>query len=291
MCGLAGAIRVGDRGQDLDLGAIVQRMCDLQAYRGPDDSGVVTLGHVSLGSRRLSIIDLSPEGHMPMSDSTGRWWIAYNGEVYNFAPIREELLARGHIFRSQSDTEVVLHAYMEWGSESLQRFVGMFAFAICDTHSGEVILARDRYGKKPLYYAEIGGVVMFASEMKALMVGRRDLRIDQQALVEWFLYRNVDRFDAAHARRGYLGSDAGPGGPYRTRRHREIALLLPDLACFAERVRAVRAGLASAGRGRGRRAAERCRASAAHQRRARGHASQRRPGLQFGHRDRGQADP
>src|SRR6185503_12488857 len=112
MCGLAGAIRVGDRGPDLDLRAVVQRMCDVQAYRGPDDSGVVELGTVSLGSRRLSIIDLSPAGHMPMSDPSGRWWIAYNGEVYNFAEIRKDLLARGHTFRSQTDTEVVLHAYI-----------------------------------------------------------------------------------------------------------------------------------------------------------------------------------
>ncbi len=192
MCGLAGAIRVDDRDNSLDLAGIVRRMCDMQAYRGPDDSGVVALGEVCLGSRRLSIIDLSPSGHMPMSDSTGRWWIAYNGEVYNFAAIREELLARGHVFRSQTDTEVVLHAYMEWGSDGLQRFVGMFAFAICDTQSGELILARDRYGKKPLYYSRVGDLVLFASEIKALLIGRRDLRIDQQSLVEWFLYRNVD---------------------------------------------------------------------------------------------------
>jgi len=193
MCGLAGAIQVEARGRDVDLEAAVKRMCDLTAYRGPDDSGVVRLGPVCLGSRRLSIIDLSPAGHMPMSDSTGRWWIAYNGEVYNFAPIRDELLARGHTFHSHTDTEVILHAYMEWGVDSLQRFVGMFAFAICDTQTGDVVLARDRYGKKPLYYSKIGDVIFFASEMKALMQQKQDsLRIDQQALAEWMLYRNVD---------------------------------------------------------------------------------------------------
>jgi len=171
---------------------IVRGMCDLQAYRGPDDSGVVNIGAVCLGSLRLSIIDLSPAGHMPMSDVTGRWWIAYNGEAYNFAPVRAELQQLGHAFCSHSDTEVILHAYMQWGSASLQRFVGMFAFAICDSQANEVVLVRDRYGKKPLYYSRNGDRILFSSEMKALMVGRDALRLDQQALGEWLLYRNVD---------------------------------------------------------------------------------------------------
>lgn len=192
MCGVAGLIRVTDGGLAIDAEALVKKMCDLQAYRGPDDSGVVELGRACLGSRRLSIIDLSLAGHMPMSDETGRWWITYNGEVYNFADIREELLGLGHGFRSNTDTEVVLHAWMQWGSECPQRFVGMFAFAIHDTRSDEVILVRDRYGKKPLYYSRIGEIVAFSSEMKALAAARNDLRVNQQALLEWFLYRNVD---------------------------------------------------------------------------------------------------
>ena len=192
MCGLAGLIRISDSGAVLDAAAIVRRMCDLQAYRGPDDSGVVDLGRVCLGSRRLSIIDLSAAGHMPMSDAAGRWWIAYNGECYNFGEVREELARLGHEFRSHTDTEVLLHAWIQWGSDCLQRFVGMFAFAIHDTATDEVTLVRDRYGKKPLYYAQTGGVVCFSSEMKGLLEGRHDLRLNQQALVEWFLYRNVD---------------------------------------------------------------------------------------------------
>ena len=194
MCGLAGVVRISDRESDGDLGlaAITQRMCNVQEHRGPDDSGVVNFGRASLGSCRLSIVDLSPAGHMPMSDSTGRWWIVHNGEVYNFGHLRDELAARGHSFRSRTDTEVILHAYMEWGEECLQRFVGMFAFAIYDTQSGEIMLARDRYGKKPLYYSRIGDLILFSSEMKALLAERRDLRLDQQALAEWFLYRNVD---------------------------------------------------------------------------------------------------
>jgi len=192
MCGLAGLIRVSDGAASLDAESVVRRMCDLQAYRGPDDSGVVDLGRVCLGSRRLSIIDLSPAGHMPMSDATGRWWIAYNGEVYNFAVIRGELAALGHQFSSHTDTEVILHAWMQWGRDCLQRFVGMFAFAIHDRNTDEVTLVRDRYGKKPLYYARDGGIVYFSSEMKGLMLGRSDLQLDQQALLEWALYRNVD---------------------------------------------------------------------------------------------------
>jgi len=192
MCGLAGLIRVSDAARDIDAEAVVRRMCDVQAYRGPDDSGVVDLGRVCLGSRRLSIIDLSPAGHMPMSDAAGRWWIAYNGEVYNFAEVRHELRALGHEFRSHTDTEVVLHAWQQWGRECLQRFVGMFAFAVHDRQTDEVTLVRDRYGKKPLYYLQQGGIVYFSSEMKALVAEHERLELDQRALLEWFLYRNVD---------------------------------------------------------------------------------------------------
>jgi asparagine synthase (glutamine-hydrolysing) len=192
MCGLAGLIDISGNYNAAGAEAVVRGMCDLQAYRGPDDSGVVSVGAVCLGSRRLSIMDLSSAGHMPMSDATGRWWIAYNGEVYNFAAVREELQQLGHEFQSHSDTEVMLHAYMHWGSASLQRFVGMFAFAICDSQANEVVLVRDRYGKKPLYYSRVGDRILFSSEMKALMVGRSGLHLDQQAMGEWLLYRNVD---------------------------------------------------------------------------------------------------
>ncbi len=192
MCGLAGSIDLSGRDRSTESAALVRSMCDLQAYRGPDDTGVVNVGPVCLGSLRLSIIDLSPAGHMPMSDATGRWWIAYNGEVYNFAPVREELQRLGHEFRSHSDTEVLLHAYMQWGAAGIDRFVGMFAFAICDSQSDEVVLVRDRYGKKPLYYARCGERILFSSEMKALMTQREELRLDQQAMGEWLLYRNID---------------------------------------------------------------------------------------------------
>jgi asparagine synthase (glutamine-hydrolysing) len=167
-------------------------MCELTAHRGPDDSGVMRRGRCALGSRRLSIIDLSPAGHMPMSDQSGRWWITYNGEVYNFEGVRDELLRLGHAFRSRTDTEVILHAYMEWGEDCMDRFVGMFAFAILDAENEEVVLIRDRYGIKPLYYARSGPHLLFASEIKAIMEFVERPRVDRHSLLEWSLYRNVD---------------------------------------------------------------------------------------------------
>ena len=167
-------------------------MCELTAHRGPDDSGAMSRSHYALGSQRLSIIDLSPAGHMPMSDASGRWWITYNGEVYNFETVREELLRLGHSFRSRTDTEVILHAYMEWGEACMDRFVGMFAFAILDAERGDVALVRDRYGIKPLYYARSGSHLLFASEIKALIGLLERPQVDRHSLLEWSLYRNVD---------------------------------------------------------------------------------------------------
>jgi asparagine synthase (glutamine-hydrolysing) len=167
-------------------------MCDLQIHRGPDDYGVTSLGQVCLGSNRLSIIDLSAAGHMPMSDEEKGWWISYNGEIYNFQELREELLRIGHSFRSKTDTEVVLHAFQQWGEQCFQRFVGMFAGAIFDRHTNTVTLARDRFGKKPLYYTCQDGHFLFASEMKALIRVCDSLRLNHQRLIEWSLYRNVD---------------------------------------------------------------------------------------------------
>ena len=192
MCGLAGLVRLGTGGEAIDAERVVRAMCELQAHRGPDDHGVATVGRVCLGSRRLSIIDVSTAGHMPMSDASGRWWIVYNGEIYNFAAIRNELIALGHSFRSRTDTEVVLHAFIEWGAASLDRFVGMFAFAICDGESGDVFLVRDRYGKKPLYYTRRADAILFSSEMKALMVGRNDLHVDKHEVLGWMPHRDAE---------------------------------------------------------------------------------------------------
>jgi len=195
MCGIAGVFCLDPGCDGAAHEPLVRRMCDVQACRGPDDAGVTALGRACLGSLRLAIIDLSSAGHMPMRDASGRWWIAYNGEVYNFADLRRELEALGHQFHSHTDTEVVLHAYMEWGERCITRFVGMFAFAIWDRQSGTLALGRDRYGIKPLYYARAGGHLAFASEIKALRLAMGSAELDHRRLVEWFLYRNVDAFD------------------------------------------------------------------------------------------------
>jgi asparagine synthase (glutamine-hydrolysing) len=192
MCAIAGMICLQRPCPREEHSPLVEQMCKLQHHRGPDDVGVVSLGHVCLGSNRLSIIDLTEAGHMPMSDANKGRWITYNGEVYNFAELREELGRYGHRFRSRTDTEVVLHAFEQWGEKCLERFVGMFAFAIYDQLTDTVTLVRDRFGKKPLYYTLQDRHVLFASEMKALMLVCDGLKVDQQRLIEWSLYRNPD---------------------------------------------------------------------------------------------------
>lgn len=197
MCGLAGLIHIDDSPAGPDDESAVRSMCDLLSYRGPDHSGITSAGSVCLGSRRLAILDLSSAGNMPMTDSSGRWWIAYNGEIFNFAEIRRELVEAGISFRSHSDTEVVLQSWIAWGPASLDRFVGMFAFAIYDRRDNELNLVRDRFGVKPLYWTQNSRVILFASELKALISQRSDNRVNQRSLDQWWLYRNVDALTTA----------------------------------------------------------------------------------------------
>jgi asparagine synthase (glutamine-hydrolysing) len=192
MCGIAGLVS-GTTTQATETHEVfLRRMCELQEHRGPDDRGTKVLGNVGLGSVRLSILDLSEAGHMPMADASERYWIAYNGEVYNFEELRTELEAKGHAFRSKTDTEVVLHAFIEWGAACVEHLVGMFAFAVYDRETDTLALIRDRYGIKPLYYMRREGDLYFASEIKALMRIVEPLQVDRQSLVEWTLYQNVD---------------------------------------------------------------------------------------------------
>ena len=147
-------------------------MGDTLRHRGPDDEGEM-IGEdgdlcVGFGHQRLSIIDLSPAGRQPMSNEDGSIWITYNGEIYNFIALREELEQKGHRFKSSSDTEVVIHLYEELGIRCLEKLNGMFAFALWDRHKKTLILARDRIGKKPLHYALSNEGIVFASELKAL---------------------------------------------------------------------------------------------------------------------------
>jgi asparagine synthase (glutamine-hydrolysing) len=158
---------------------------DALSHRGPDDAGEWWSedGCVGFGHRRLAIIDLSPSGHQPMQDATGELCIVFNGEIYNFADLRAQLATKGHGFRSQSDTEVILAAYREWGTDCLSRLNGMFAFALYDRRRRQLFMARDRAGEKPLFYTLANGGLRFASELKALLadpaVARR---IDREAL-------------------------------------------------------------------------------------------------------------
>ncbi len=189
MCGISGLINCGDSDT-------LARMTNVQTHRGPDDSGLwerrfTDDTYIALGSRRLAILDLSPDGHMPMSNEDGTVWITYNGEVYNFADLRRELEGKGHNFRSHTDTEAIVHLYEEYGAECLNRLDGMFALAICDMRgaSPKVFLARDHFGIKPLYYWEGGGKLAFASEIKALLeVPGLDARLSIKALDQYLTF-------------------------------------------------------------------------------------------------------
>jgi len=165
MCGIVG---IWDFKNDVDKN-VLKHMRDLLQHRGPDDKGIYIDGNIGLGHRRLSIIDLSKAGHQPMCNEDGTVWITYNGEIYNFKEIREELERKGHQFKSDTDTEVVIHAYEEYGPECLSLFNGMFAFAIWDGNKKQLFLARDRIGIKPLYYSQYKNSFVFASEMKAIL--------------------------------------------------------------------------------------------------------------------------
>lgn len=170
---------------------ILKSMMDSIAHRGPDDRGMCLNGPAALGHRRLSIIDLKT-GHQPMSSEDGSIVIVYNGEVYNFSEIKTALLGRGHKFRTSSDTEVVLRAYEEYGEDCIKHFNGMFAFAIFDSKRGSLFLARDRFGKKPLYYAVFDNQFIFGSELKAVLKhpsARRD--IDPAALSQYLSYEYI----------------------------------------------------------------------------------------------------
>jgi asparagine synthase (glutamine-hydrolysing) len=188
VCGICGIVSWAGLQCDEDT---VRRMRDTLVHRGPDDAGsFVSAAHgVALGHRRLSIIDLSPAGHQPLGNEDGTAWITYNGEVYNHEAIRHELEAKGHRFRSRTDTEVVLHLYEEEGPRCVERLDGMFAFAVWDGRRREVFLARDRLGVKPLYYAELSEGLLFASEVKAILEHPEVSReLDEEAFDDYLTF-------------------------------------------------------------------------------------------------------
>ncbi|MCI5125661.1 MAG: asparagine synthetase B, partial [Candidatus Electrothrix sp. AR5] len=196
MCGITGfaGSSTGLRRQTLLL------MRDSLTHRGPDDAGSRIFNEsgrkgeprVGLAHRRLSIIDLTQAGQQPMSNEDGTVWITYNGECYNYRQLLQELTKEGHFFSSATDTEVLIHGYEQWGLDGLlNRLNGMFAFAIWDQRTEELLLARDRLGKKPLYYMQTNdGLLLFASEIKAFVAGGflDEQDIDPAALIQFWSY-------------------------------------------------------------------------------------------------------
>ncbi|MFQ5857813.1 MAG: asparagine synthase (glutamine-hydrolyzing) [Anaerolineae bacterium] len=180
MCGITGVLEFDGRAASDE---VVRQMTTVLAHRGPDGEGVYAAGPVGLGHRRLAIIDLTSAGRQPMSNEDNSVWITFNGEIYNFLDIRRELEERGHTFRSATDTEVVVHAYEEWGTDCLRRFNGMFAFGLWDAHSRRLWLVRDRLGVKPLFYCLLPERLLFGSEIKSILRGPGvDRTLDYEAL-------------------------------------------------------------------------------------------------------------
>ena len=189
MCGICGILNFD--GKEVRP-VLLKKMTDSIAHRGPDGEGWYRDKGLGFGHRRLAIVDLSPLGQQPMVTPDKRYVLTYNGEIYNFLEIRAELVARGHSFRSKTDSEVVLHAWAEWGAECVNRFNGMFAFAIWDSLEENLFLVRDRYGIKPLYYATVGSSLVFGSEQRAILEHPAiKNNLDKRALLEYFTFQNI----------------------------------------------------------------------------------------------------
>jgi asparagine synthase (glutamine-hydrolysing) len=189
MCGITGLINLDNSPVSSH---VVKGMTDALIHRGPDDEGQWVEKNVGIGHRRLSILDLSQAGRQPMISANDRFVLSYNGEVYNFKELRRELEGKGHEFRSQTDSEVVLNALAEWGTQALIRFNGMFALAFWDRKERTLLLARDRYGIKPLYISQQGNIFSFGSEQKAILKSPGfNQKLDKSALLEYFTFQNI----------------------------------------------------------------------------------------------------
>ena len=189
MCGITGLININNEPVSP---VVLKKMTDSISHRGPDGEGHWIEENVGIGHRRLAIIDLSPSGHQPMINAGNRYLLSYNGEVYNFRELRSELEAKGYSFRSKTDSEVVLNALVEWGDKALNKFNGMFALALWDRVERTLLLARDRYGIKPLYFGRQGKTFAFGSEQKAILaIPGFQRHMDKQALLEYFTFQNI----------------------------------------------------------------------------------------------------
>src|SRR6185436_15518890 len=206
MCGIAGFVESSTTtspfGADASR-ALVHRMCDVIRHRGPDDEGVWVDEGVALGMRRLSIIDLST-GQQPIHNEDRTVWVVFNGEIYNFKELRRDLEAAGHVFYTSTDTEVIVHAYEQWGTAAIPRLRGMFGLAIWDVRSRTLLVARDRIGIKPMHYAIVHGRLYFGSEIKSLLQAPdlpRDLDMDAIDHYLSFLYTPRDGSIFANVRK------------------------------------------------------------------------------------------
>jgi asparagine synthase (glutamine-hydrolysing) len=186
MCGIAGIVQAHSDGAADE--ATIHRMCEAIVHRGPDDEGIFVKAGVGLGMRRLSIIDLAG-GHQPVFNEDRTVWIVYNGEIYNFPELRAELEKCGHRFYTNTDTEVIVHLYEDLGADCVKKLRGMFAFALYDERRGKLLMARDRFGKKPLHYALAGGRLLFGSEIKSILAVAPELAsVNNEALLQYMYY-------------------------------------------------------------------------------------------------------
>ncbi len=189
MCGIAGLVNLTGEPVTIDQ---LKKMTDAIIHRGPDDEGQWVEQNTGIGHRRLSIIDPSVLGKQPMCDLNERYVLSYNGEIYNFIEIRRELEKYGYIFKSKTDTEVVLNSLIHWGNEAVKKFNGMFAFVFFDRKEKKLLLARDRYGIKPLYYSQFNNTFAFGSEQKAITTLHNHQKIlNKEALFEYFTFQNI----------------------------------------------------------------------------------------------------
>ena len=233
MCGIFGALALT---AEPIAAAVMQRMSEQVARRGPDDAGEFRDDPVVLGHRRLAIIDLSAQGHQPMTESSGRYTIVFNGTIYNYPELRQQLIDKGYPFQSHSDTEVILQAYAHWGESCVEQLHGMFAFAIWDRQTRGLFLARDRMGIKPLYYVKTDNYFYFASNIQALLATDHvDTRLDPVSLHHLFslhavvpapgtLFRGIRKCPPAHTLT--LGQD----GQFETRRYWQLQATRPQQA-------------------------------------------------------------
>jgi asparagine synthase (glutamine-hydrolysing) len=226
MCAIAGAFSFAPGSPTIDA-AVISRLGELMARRGPDGAGLWASrdGRVVLGHRRLAVIDIGPGGAQPMTHANGRWTIVFNGEIYNYRELRAELVRAGCRFSTGSDTEVLIHAVARWGEAALTKLRGMFAFALWDGYENELWLARDPYGIKPLYVAQTGQTLWFASQARALAAAAPvDTRREAAALTGFYLWGHVPEpfswwtgitmFPAGHVQRVPFGRTPSPPRPY-----------------------------------------------------------------------------